>query len=186
MPRANKSKKTVIVVSGPPGSGSTSVAKKLAKSLKFRLVVLGKLQKILGRSKTESKAALESWITKKGSSRKTHEDRDRMQVEEAKKGRVVMCGKLSIHFLKDISDCKIWLDVPLKVRAERSARRDNISVEEAKKLIYERQEIERREWKKIYGFDYFYQKDIADFVIDSSDLTLKQTVDEILGFIHRS
>ena len=34
-----------------------------------------------------------------------------------------------------------------------------------------------------FGFDYFYQKDIADLVIDSSNLTLEQTVEKILDFI---
>ena len=55
--------------------------------------------------------------------------------------------------------------------------------EEAKKEIEERENIERAEWKRIYGFDYFYQKEIADLVLDSSGLTLEQTVDKILEFV---
>ena len=173
----------VIVVSGPPGSGSTSVAKELAKRLHFSYFVPGRLHKKLGKSKKESEAALEGWHTKKGISRKTHEERDRLQLKKAKKGNIVICGKLSIHFLKDVSDCKIWLDVPLNARAKRTAERDRISVKEAMEQIRKRQAIERKEWKKIYGFDYFYQEKIADFVIDSSGLTLKQTVERILKFI---
>ena len=149
----------------------------------MRLLVLGYMQKSLVKEKRESIAALESWGTKEGISRKTHVDRDKMQVDEAKKGNIVICGKLSIHFLKDISDCKIWLDVPLEVRAKRTAKRDNMSFEEALDKISERQAIETREWKRIYGFDYFYQKKIADLVIDSSNLTLEQTVEKILDFI---
>lgn len=181
--KKTKRMKSVIVVSGPPGSGSTSVARELAKRLRFRYFVPGKLQKKLGKSEWESKAALQAWSTKKGGSRKFHENLDKLQIKEAKKGDIVMCGKLSIHFLKDISDCKVWLDVPLKMRAQRTAKRDGISVKEAMKEISERQRIERREWKRIYGFDYFYQKKIADFVFDSSGLTLGQTVNKIMKFV---
>jgi cytidylate kinase len=176
-------KKLVVVVSGPPGSGSTSVSKRLAKRLGLKLLVLGYLQKGFVKNKKESRAALESWDTKEGSSLKTHMDRDKMQVEVAKKGNIVICGKLSIHFLKNISDYKVWLDVPLKVRAKRTAKRDGISLKEAMKDIQERQSIERKEWKRMYGFDYFYQKRIADLVIDSSNLTLDQTIRKILDFI---
>ena len=178
-----KTKKSVIVVSGPPGSGSTSVAKELAKRLHLRLMVLGKLHKGLVKEKRESIAALQSWSTKKGISKKTHVDRDRMQVREAKKGNVVICGKLSVHFLKDLSEYKIWLDVPLEERARRSAKRDRITVKDAMKQIRKRQNIERKEWKRIYGFDYFYQKRIADFVIGSSGMTLEKTVRSITDFI---
>lgn len=177
-------KTTVIVVSGPPGSGSTSVAKEVAKKLGYRLLVPGYQQKALVDTKEENKAALESWSTEVGANKDTHVDRDNMQVEEAKKGNIVLCGKLSIHFLKDLSDCKVWLDVPLEVRAKRTAKRDGVSVDDAMRQVEERENIERERWKEMYGFDYFYQKDVADLVIDSSELTLEQTVKQILDFIN--
>lgn len=180
---AKKTKKTVVVVSGPPASGSTSVAKEVAKRLGMRFFIPGKLQKQLGESKLESEACIEAWKTKEGSSEKFHKNLDEMQTDIAKEGNVVLCGKLSIHFVKDLSDCKVWLDVPLDIRAKRAAERDNMPVEDAKRQIKEREDIERKEWKRIYGWDYFYQKDIADLVLDSSELTLEETVDKILEFI---
>jgi cytidylate kinase len=176
-------KKTVIIVSGPPGSGSTSVSRMLADKLGYRCFVPGEIQKGLGESKTESDAAIRAWKTDEGSSKKFHEDLDKLQVAEAKRGNVVICGKLSIHFMKDLSDYKVWLDVPLDVRAARAAERDDTKADEAMEKIKAREDIEREAWKGIYGFDYFYQKDIADLVLDSSGMSLEETVQRIMEFI---
>jgi len=183
MRKARAKEKIVVAISGPPAVGSTSVAKAVAKRLGLPMLVVGKLQKRLVRTKNESRAALLSWRTKYGSSRRTHTARDMMQVERAKRGNVVICSKLAIHFLKDITPYKVWLTAPLAVRAGRAAQRDGTDVKETFKEISERERIERREWKRIYGFDYFYQRKIADLVVNSSNLTLKQTVDKIVRFV---
>ena len=177
-------KKMVVVISSPPGSGGTTVGKRIAKKLKLKFFSAGKLQKELVKSwKKEAKAALESWKTPVGASDKTHRERDALQIRIAKKGNVVIESTLGIHFLRNLSKYKIWLDVPLKVRAERTAKRDKIPVNVALKEISQREDIERREWKRMYGFDYFDQKFDADFVLDSSKITPSQTVKLILEFI---
>ncbi|MEM7825692.1 MAG: cytidylate kinase family protein [Candidatus Aenigmatarchaeota archaeon] len=175
-------KKLVIVISGPPGVGTTSVGKEVAKKLKLRFLSPGKTYKSFLKEK-EAKAALEFWKTRLGKSKKLHESLDKNQIKEAKKGNIVITGKLSIYFLKDIANYKIWLEAPLEVRAKRTSQRDKISFEEALKQISERERMERKEWKDIYGFDYFDLKKYADLVLDNSNLTLKETVDKILSFI---
>ena len=172
-------RKLVIVVSGPPGAGSSTIAKKLAEKLNLRYYSPGKTYKSYLNEK-EAKAALDFWQTSFGSSKELHRRLDEDQVKVAREGNVVICGKLSIYFLKDIADFKVWLDVPLEVRAKRTAERDKIPKTVALEEIKKRQELEREKWKKIYGFDYFELKNYADLVIDSSNLTVEETVDRIL------
>jgi CMP/dCMP kinase len=178
-------KKIVIVISSPPGSGGTTVAKKLAKKLKIKFFSTGLYYKKLSKTKNETEAAFELWKTKLGSSEKLHNHIDKMQIELAKKGNILIESTLGVHFLRKFSNYKIWLDVPLKTRADRAAKRDKMTPEEALKKILDREEIEKREWKRMYGFDYFDQKYEADMVHDSSKEKPSQTVKKILEFIEK-
>ena len=172
-------KKLVIVISGEPGAGTSTIAKKVAEKLHLKYLSPGKTFKNY-LDEDETDAALDFWQTKFGKSKKLHEMLDADQIKAAKKGNVVICGKLSIHFIKKYATLTVWLNVPLDVRARRSSGRDGISFEEAKKDIFEREQLERNQWKKMYGFDYLNQKDEANLVLDSSDMTVEETVDAIL------
>ncbi len=178
-------KKLIVVISGLPGAGSSTVAKAVAKKLKLKLFSAGDLHKKMfeGWKNKEAMAALEVWKTEKGASEKTHKDRDKLIAEIAKERDIVICAKLGIHFLKKLSKYKIWLDAPIKIRAERSSKRDNVPIDEVLKQLSIREDMERANWKRIYGFDYFDQKKGADLAIDTSNLTVDQTVEKILKFI---
>ena len=174
-------KKVVIVISGEPGAGSTTIAKEVAKRLNLDFFSPGLLLKGLSGKKEESKAALATLKTEKGSSKEYHNELDRRQVEAARKGNVVITGKLGIHFTKEFADLCVWLDVSPEVRARRTAGRDGITEEEALKSISEREEIDRKAFLRIYGFDYKGQKDEADLALDTSRLTINQAVDTVLS-----
>lgn len=176
-------KKLVIVISGLPGSGSSTIAKELAKKLDLDYFSLGFRQKNLMKGENQTQATIDTWKMKLVQSKSFHEDMDKFQIEKAKEGNVVISSKLGIHMLKDLATFTVWLDVPLEERAKRTSRRDGISVDDAKKLISERERIERKSWKKIYGFDYFDQKKEANFVLDSANLTIEQTVEKILDAV---
>ncbi|MEM5798299.1 MAG: cytidylate kinase family protein [Candidatus Aenigmatarchaeota archaeon] len=173
-------RRPVIAISGPPGAGSTTLANEVAKQLGLKTFSPGFIQKGLVAGKNQSEASIKAWQTRRCKSKTFHKHLDKEQIELAKRGGIVICGKLSVHFLKDIADLTVWLDVPLSVRARRTAKRDGISYAKAYESIKRRQEIERAEWQRMYGFDYFKQKYEADLVLDTSGMTARQAAKKII------
>ena len=173
----------VIAISGPPGSGTTTIGKYVAEKLNLKFFSPGLYFKKLSREKNQSKAAMKLLKTRFGSSEALHKHIDELQVKMAEKGNIVVEGTLSIHFLKNITNLKIWLDTPLEIRAKRTSKRDRIPWKRLMNEILERERIERKVWKKTYGFDYFDQKNEADLVLDTSHMTVEKTVRKVLQFV---
>lgn len=169
----------VIVISGQSGCGSTTAARLVANALKLRFFSAGEYYKTFGEGKSTERA-VGFWKTEKGSSPRFHNALDEMVVKEAKKGDVVCDAKLGVHFLAKIADFKVWLKASDAVRAERYAKRDSINVSEAKKLVKEKDRLERENFKRIYGFDSFLQEKDADLAIDVSNKTPEKVVNEII------
>jgi len=176
----------VIVISGQPGCGSSTTTRLLAKKLRLKRFSVGDYNKRVARkfaSGKESQRALSFWKTRYGSSRKFHVDSDKMSLKVAKKGNVVIDGKLAIKLLKGHYDVAVWLKAPKNIRAERYAKRDKLKLNEAKRILKDKERLERRNWKRIYGFDYFKQDKIADIVIDAGKKTPVQRTNEIIRFL---
>jgi len=174
----------VIAISGLPGAGTSTIAKLLAKKLKLKYFSPGEYFKSHSKARTQMEQAKEVFESGKGKQKDFHEKIDKMQIELAKKGNIVICGKLSILMLKDLADYKIWIDCSFNERARRAAERDQIDLKQMKKMLKEREEIEKKEWIKDYGFDREKQREMADVVIDSSKLNEEETLEKILKLIN--
>lgn len=194
-----------IAISGLPGSGSTTVARLLAKRLNLKYFSAGQLWKDIAEGHLESQvyyddflrlakshkldipflesskaqSALNLWKTDLGKNPKFHQVLESLQKILAEKTPIVIDGKLSVHMLN--AHFKIWLTGSLEARAQRTAQRDHISKEEAERLLEEREKLHRKEWLRIYNFDYLAQEKEADIVIDSTDKSSEEIVDIILS-----
>jgi cytidylate kinase len=173
---AYKKRKLTIAISGEPRAGSTTTGHALAKRLKIKYFSPG--EKFKGKMKT-SGAALNTWKDK-GTNKRYHEYLDKLQEEFAKKSNVVISGKLSVHKLKNLSDFSVWLYAKKERRIQRLMKTDKVSKKEATKIINEREAIERKNWKKMYGFDYFDQRKEADMRINTSNVSPEQAAQLIL------
>ncbi len=153
----------IITVSGPPGSGKSTLSRILSARLGMELISAGD---IFRRMASERCMSLEEF----GMLAKCDENIDRKLDEMQKKiaqekDNIILEGRLS-GFLVD-ADLKVGLKAPLEVRARRIAKREGTSVSSAMKETLERERCERERYLKYYNID-INNLSIYDLVIDSS------------------
>ncbi len=168
-------RKPVITVSGPPGSGKTTYAKKIAEVFGLRYFSTGRYFRELA---IKQGMSLKKFHLKAEKDSKIDYEVDRKALEEAKKGGVVLDGHLTGWTAKDYADIKIYLTAPLQVRAKRIAKRDMKSVEEALEEIKLREESNKRRYLKFYGIN-IDDLSIYDIVINTSKWS-KETIEKVL------
>ena len=169
----------VVIISGMPGSGNSTVGELLAKKLGYKFFSVGKYFKGHSGNKKETQAALEVLGTKKGTSKEFHNSIEDMQKKLARKGNVVIEGKLSVHFLQN-HGFTVWLKGSFKERAKRYSKKDDIPIQSAREQLKAKQERERKMWERIYGFDYFKEEKEADLIIDTTHKKPEEITKEII------
>ncbi|MCJ7450318.1 MAG: cytidylate kinase family protein [Candidatus Nanohaloarchaeota archaeon QJJ-9] len=171
---------TVVIVSGPPGAGSSTAAKKVAEEIGLDYWSAGKFFK--EESPGEGSVGVEkAWEDEELGSKDFHSDLDRRQALKAKRGDVVLDGKLAIRMAGEYADLAVWLTASLEERARRTAERDDLSLEEARKTVKARERKDLENFQDIYGFDYRNQKEEADLVVDTDYKGPDEIVEVILS-----
>lgn len=103
----------------------------------------------------------------------------------AEQGSAVIVGRCSDYILRDRTDVlSVFLTSPAEVRAQRIADRCGISIEEAERLIEEK-DSKREEYYNYYTFGDWGKASTYDLCIDSSILGIEGTADMIIEFARR-
>jgi cytidylate kinase len=75
---------------------------------------------------------------------------------------------------------KVWLKSDLSERSKRMSTRDNIDLNEALKLVVKKDTFSINKFKKLYSFDLGKDLSNFDFVLDTTNLSLKSVHDIVL------
>ncbi len=169
----------IITVSGPHGTGKSTYAARLARSLRIRHVSAGVLFRRIAKEQNLSLEELGKKALEDASIDKLVDDRT---VEEAEKGDVVVDGQLAGWVLKDTADLRIYLTAPEPVRLERIARRDKVDIQAARAQTAQRESIQRERYLRHYGFRVEDQS-IYQLVLDTSLGSIRDTAKVLVDVV---
>jgi cytidylate kinase len=97
----------------------------------------------------------------------------------AKAKNAIVASWLAIWIIKD-ADLKVFLYAPFEEKVRRIAARDGFNEEKAKRHIAEREEMNRKRYKKVYGID-IADYSAADVCINTSKFDVEGVARNIVS-----
>ena len=173
-----------ITVSGPPGSGTTTLARSLAERLHFELISAGEMFRDLARERGLSVAEFGELAEKDVTIDALIDVRQKETAKERQ--NIVVEGRLSGWMVEE-ADLRIWLDAPIACRAKRIANRDGMDEYTARETSLLREESERTRYRTYYKIEI---DDLSPYhlVMDSDLWTgeeLASIVDLAVGYLRK-
>jgi len=182
-------KSLVLCVSGMAGTGKSTLAKKLAHKYGLKYYSGGDALKALaaeegydtsGRGFWESLEGLR-FLERREKDSKFDEAVDEKLLEYAKIGNVLLDSWTMPWLVK--SGFKIWLLASMEKRAERVAKRDKFTVEEALQMLKEKEAKTKAIYKQLYGFNLGEDFKPFDLVLDTDNLTAEEVFQVLCNVI---
>ncbi len=139
-----------ITVSGPPGSGTTSLARYIATKYGLEFISAGEVFRRLSREHDMDLAEFGRLAESEPSVDRMIDERQK-EIGEASDS-IVVEGRLSGRMIAN-ADLRIWLAASLECRAKRIAGRDDMGEEEALAYTRGRQHSEATRYRNYYNID---------------------------------
>lgn len=169
----------VVALGGPPGSGKTTAARRLAAELGLDLVSAGEQFRAQASARGMDLGAYSAFAEAHA---EVDRELDEAMARAAQPGRILE-GRVQGPLLRRRGVPVYWLAVVarLEVRAERSAKRDAVPVDVARARMVEREASERTRYLALYALDV--DAESPDLTVDSSEKDAAQVVAELARFL---
>ena len=139
-----------IGIAGAPGSGTTTLALRLAGRFGLSVYSAGSAYRAGAK---ERGITLSEFCKLAENDTSIDREIDKRQERFARANDNIIIESRLAGLVMDNADLLILLTAPLCVRAERVARRDGITPEEALEQTRAREDFERRQYRTLYGID---------------------------------
>jgi len=162
-----------IAISGPPGSGKTTVCTLVAKTMDCESLLVGQIFRQMA---LERKVSLDTFGRLAEEDETIDRDLDKRMVTIAgSKKDIVLEGRLTGALLKarNISVFSVYVDASEEIRAKRIAGREQKPVDLVTKEMRKRERSERKRYLAYYGID-MSNRSIYDLWIDSGNKTAEE------------
>ena len=169
----------LITVSGPPGSGTTTAAQRVAARLDLELVPGGQVFRAMAAERGMSLPAFGRYVADHA---EVDVELDTRLAARAHKGGVVIESRLAGWIVRKegLAALATWIDCDARIRAQRVAEREGVPVERALADNEERQRVERDRYLALYGID-MADLSVYDLVLDSGTLRPDAVAGQIVG-----
>ena len=166
----------VICISGFAATGKSTLGKRLAETLGLRYLSGGEGLKMLAVERGYRPGGQEWWETEEGlrflEERLKNPEFDKLVdgklLDAAKEGDVVIDSWVLPWLYRE--GFNIWLKASLKARAERMRKRSGLPLEEARRIIRQRDSESAELYRKLYGIELGRDYDPFHLVLDTSNL----------------
>lgn len=166
----------LITISGPAGSGKSTVAGGLAEILGYEHVSGGDLFRALADERGLTPLELNRLAEQDES---IDRDLDRRQRElAARSDDLVLESRLAGWMAGEYADFRVWLDAPLDVRVARIADREDKQTGTAREETVERAESEALRYEEYYNID-IETLDIYDLSLNTARFSPEAVVEVV-------
>ncbi len=166
----------LITISGPAGSGKSTVASGLAETLGYEHVSGGDIFRELADKRGLTPLELNRLAEEEES---IDRDLDRRQRElAATRDDLVLESRLAGWMAGDHADFRVWLDAPLDVRVARIADREDKSPETARGETVKRAASEALRYEEYYNID-IERFDIYDLSLNTARFSPESVLDVV-------
>lgn len=185
----------IITISGPAGSGKSTIAESLAKQLSAERIYVGGIRRQLARDMGMNLAELNEYAL-------THPETD-INVDKnaatqarklAEKNIVIVEGRTQFYFIPESIKLyikvdpqegakRIWQDIQIEINKNKRNEGKFNSLTEVEKYQKVRQSNDLARYQKYYQLDHTDEKHY-NFILDTTHISAKEATDKALEYLN--